>query len=162
MLSSLAIGLSSQNTQAIESWNTQRVVLNKNSNINMNQSVLTKEDLKNFKMTKKDAVVGELGIVAKAKGHQSVSAQFLGIKKDQFIYKDQDLVAGKKAKKTNEVTVDSSFKDQGYHLGDKISLNGSSKKYKIVALSITPRSILHQLFMVDLLRGRSCAWPLQM
>ncbi|URW70905.1 ABC transporter permease [Lactobacillus kefiranofaciens subsp. kefirgranum] len=132
MLSSLAIGLSSQNTQAIESWNTQRVVLNKNSNINMNQSVLTKEDLKNFKMTKKDAVVGELGIVAKTKGHQSVSAQFLGIKKDQFIYKDQDLVAGKKAKKTNEVTVDSSFKDQGYHLGDKISLNGSSKKYKIV------------------------------
>ncbi len=46
MLSSLAVGLASENTQAIKSWNTQEVVLNKNANVSMNQSTLTKTDLK--------------------------------------------------------------------------------------------------------------------
>lgn len=132
MLSSLAVGLASENTQAINGWGAKQVVLNKNSNISMSQSILTKKDLKNAKLGKNEAYVGQLGVVVKAKDHDSVSAQFLGIKKDQFIYKDQNLVSGKKAKKSNEVTVDSSFKDKGYKLGDKISLNGSKKKYKIV------------------------------
>lgn len=132
MLSSLAVGLASENTQAIESWNAEKVVLNKNSNINMNQSVLTKKDLKKADVGKNEAYVGQLGTVVKAKNRSSVSAQFLGIKKDQFIYKDQKLLSGKRAKDGDQVTVDSSFKDKGYKLGDKISLNGSDKKYKIV------------------------------
>lgn len=132
MLSSLAVGLASENTQAIESWNAEKVVLNKNSNINMNQSVLTKKDLKKADLGKNEAYVGQLGTVVKAKNRSSVSAQFLGIKKDQFIYKEQKLLSGKRAKNGDQVTVDSSFKDKGYKLGDKISLNGSDKKYKIV------------------------------
>lgn len=132
MLSSLAVGLASENTQAIYSWDAKKVVLNRNSNVSMTQSVLTKKDLKNAKVGKNEAYVGQLGVVAKAKGHDSVSAQFLGIKKDQFIYKEQKLVSGRKAKNSDEVTVDSSFKNKGYKLGDKIKLNGSSKKYKIV------------------------------
>lgn len=132
MLSSLAVGLASENTQAIYSWDAKKVVLNKNSNVSMTQSVLTKKDLNNAKIGKNEAYVGQLGVVAKAKDHASVSAQFLGIKKDQFIYKEQKLVSGKKAKNSDEVTVDSSFKTKGYKLGDKIKLNGSSKKYKIV------------------------------
>ena len=132
MLSSLAVGLASQNTQAIENWNAQKIVLNKNANISMSQSILTKDDLKNAKIGKNEAIIGQLGIVAKKKGKSSISAQFLGIKKDQFIYQDQDIIAGKKAKNGNQITVDSSFKDKGYKLGDQISLNGSKKKYKIV------------------------------
>lgn len=132
MLSSLAVGLASQNTQAIKNWNAQKIVLNKNANISMSQSILTKDDLKNAKIGKNEAIIGQLGIVAKKKGKSSISAQFLGIKKDQFIYQDQDIIAGKKAKNGNQITVDSSFKDKGYKLGDQISLNGSKKKYKIV------------------------------
>lgn len=96
MLSSLAVGLASQNTQAIENWNAQKIVLNKNANISMSQSILTKDDLKNAKIGKNEAIIGQLGIVAKKKGKSSISAQFLGIKKDQFIYQDQDIIAGKK------------------------------------------------------------------
>lgn len=132
MLSSLAVGLASQNTQAIEGWHAQKIVLNKNANISMSQSILTKNDLKDAEIGKNEAIVGQLGIVAKKKGKTSVSAQFLGVKQDQFIYQDQDLIAGKKANKNNQVTVDSSFKDKGYRVGDKISLNGSKKKYTIV------------------------------
>lgn len=132
MLSSLAIGLADENTQAINSWDAKKVVLNKNANISMAQSVLTKKDLKGIKLGKKEAIVGQTPIVAKAKGRPSTSAQFLGVKKSQFIYQDQDLISGHKAKKASEVTVDQAFKIKGYKLGDKISLNDSTKKYKIV------------------------------
>lgn len=132
MLSSLAIGLASENTQAVESWGTKQVVLNKNANINLNQSILTKKDLKNDYIGKNEAYIGQVAVVTKAKKRPSVSAQFLGIKKDQFIYKDQNLVSGRRVNGKYEVTADSSLKDKGYRLGDKISLNGSDKKYKIV------------------------------
>lgn len=42
ILSALATGLASENTQALESWNAQKVVLNKNANVSMSQSILTK------------------------------------------------------------------------------------------------------------------------
>lgn len=67
MLSSLAVGLASQNTQAIENWNAQKIVLNKNANISMSQSILTKDDLKNAKIGKNEAIIGQLGIVVKKK-----------------------------------------------------------------------------------------------
>ena len=51
MLSSLAVGLASENTQAVNSWQTQSVVLNDNSNVSLSQSLLTKENLKDFKKT---------------------------------------------------------------------------------------------------------------
>ena len=91
MLSSLALGLASENTQAINSWQAKSVVLNKNANINMSQSVLTQKDLKNVKMGKNEAIVGETPVVAKAAKHASISAQFLGVNKSQFIYKEQEL-----------------------------------------------------------------------
>lgn len=132
MLSSLAIGLADENTQAIKSWDAQRVVMNKNANVSMSQSILTAKDLKGIKVGKKDAYVGQTPVVVKAKDHSSMSAQFLGIKKNQFIYKTQDLVSGRRAKKASEVTVDTGFKVKGYKLGDKIKLNDSKTKYKIV------------------------------
>ena len=132
MLSSLAVGLASENTQAIDSWSAKKIVLNKNSNISLSQSILTKKDLKDDDIGKNEAYIGQVAVVVKSKNRSSVSAQFLGIKKDQFIYKDQDLVAGKRGKGKTEITVDSSLRDKDYRLGDKISLNGSARKYKIV------------------------------
>ncbi|TSO26922.1 ABC transporter permease [Lactobacillus sp. LL6] len=132
MLSSLAIGLADENTQAINAWDAKKVVLNKNANISMSQSILTADDLKGVKLGKDEAYIGQTPVVVKAKDEASVSAQFLGIEKSQFIYKNQNLISGRKAKNGNEVTVDEAFKIKGYKLGDKIKLNDSDKKYKIV------------------------------
>lgn len=41
ILGALANGLAQQNTQAINSWNTAQVVLTKDSDTNLNQSLLT-------------------------------------------------------------------------------------------------------------------------
>lgn len=132
MLSSLAIGLADENTEAIESWQAQKVVLNKNANISMSQSILTKDDIAAADLTENEAFVGEMPVVAKSKKRTSISAQFLGVKSNQFIYKSQELVAGRKAKNQHEVTVDEAFKQKGYHLGDKLKLNDSKQEYKIV------------------------------
>ena len=75
MLSSLAVGLASQNTQAVNSWQTQSVVLNDNANVSLSQSLLTKADLKDFKKTNNDSFIGLVPIVIKEKKHQTISAQ---------------------------------------------------------------------------------------
>ncbi|RVU70443.1 MULTISPECIES: FtsX-like permease family protein [Lactobacillus] len=132
MLSSLAIGLAQENTQAVDAWQIKKIVLNKNSNINLAQSMLTEKDLKKAKLGSKEALIGETPVVAKIKHHPSVSAQFIGIKSKQFIYKNLELISGRKAKTAKEVVVDQAFKLKGYKLGQKISLNDSKTKYKIV------------------------------
>ena len=132
ILSALATGLASENTQALESWNAQKVVLNKNANVSMSQSILTKNDLKKDALTKDEALVGQIPVVVKNSKRPQISAQFIGIKREQFIYHDQELIAGRRAKKNYEVTVDQAFKTKGYRLGDKLALNGSTKKYRIV------------------------------
>lgn len=132
MLSSLSVGLASENTQALKSWHVQSVVLNSNSNINLTQSLLTKDDVKNIKLGNDSAYVGLVPVVVKMPKQETQSAQFIGLDKKQYIYKDLSLESGRRAKTGNEVAVDTSFKDDGYKLGDKITLNGSKQKYKIV------------------------------
>ena len=132
VLSALATGLASENTQALESWDAQKVILNKNANVSMSQSFLTKNDLKRASLSKDEALLGQIPVVVKKAGRPQISAQFIGVKKQQFIYHDQELIAGRKAKKNYEVAVDQAFKTKGYKIGDKLALNGSSKKYKIV------------------------------
>ena len=155
MLSSLAVGLASENTQAVNSWQTQSVVLNDNSNVSLSQSLLTKENLKDFKKTKNDSYIGIVPIVMKEKKHQTVSAQFIGLNKDEYIYKDLEVVSGRKAKHNDEIAVDQILWNRGYRLGDKVTLNGSDQKYKIVGFLKMPRLILRQLLMVRWQRGRS-------
>ena len=65
VLSSLAVGLASENTQALKSWDAQKVVLNKNANVSMSQSVLTKSDLAKTTLTKNEALVGQIPVVVK-------------------------------------------------------------------------------------------------
>ena len=132
MLSSLAVGLAGENTQAIKSWDAQSVVLNKNSNINLAQSILTSNQVEKSDLGKKEAFVGETPVVVKHKGNSTVSAQFIGLDQDQYIYKNLEVVEGKKAKKTHDVTVDKSFADKGYKIGDKVTFNGEKTKYTIV------------------------------
>ena len=115
MLSSLAVGLASENTQAVNSWQTQSVVLNDNSNVSLSQSLLTKENLKDFKKTKNDSYIGIVPIVMKEKKNQTVSAQFIGLNKDEYIYKDLEVVSGRKAKHNDEIAVDQILWNRGYH-----------------------------------------------
>lgn len=135
MLTGLAFGLASENTQAITSWQTKRVVLNESSNVSLSQSLISKKDIDQLKLTKDESIVGQTPVVAKKKSKSTLSAQFIGLKKSQYIYQDLTLISGRKWQKSNEVVADVAFKQKGYKLGDKVTLNGSNQTYKIVGFA---------------------------
>lgn len=132
ILSALAFGLANENTQVIKEWQMQTIILNENSNLNLNQSILTKQDLEKNKLTKQDSSIGQVPIVVKKAKRKTVSSQLIAIKREQYIFKTMSLVAGRKFNNKHEVVVDSLFNQYGYQIGDKIKFNGKNDSYKIV------------------------------
>lgn len=153
VLTGLALGLARQNTTAIDSWQTQQVVLNKDANTNLTQSLLTKEQVKNTDLGAKDAYLGQAPVVATANGKKKTSAQFLGVKKSQFIAKNLTLSSGRRATAKHEVVADTAFQDVGYHLGAKITLNSGKTPYKIVGFTENAK-----LNVAPVLYGTLPAW----
>lgn len=144
VLTSLALGLAKENTSALDSWNFNKIILNKDADINLRQSLLTKDQTEALKTDKKAALLGQANIVVKEKTHPQVSATFIGIKPDQFLYQELKVSAGKKPTHADQVVVDTSFETKGYHLNDKVYFNSQEKPYRIVGftknamLNVTP------------------------
>jgi len=135
VLSGLAYGLAQQNTQAISSWQASKIVLNSDANDSLSQSLLTKQTTDKAKLTQHEAYLGQAGVVAKAKGQAKLSAQFLGISQQQFIYRRVKVTSGHKPVTNRQIMVDDSFKTNGYHLGDRVTLNSTDTTYKIVGFT---------------------------
>lgn len=135
ILTSLALGLAQENTAAIDSWKIKSVVLNKDSDTNLRQSLLTTEQVNKLTKNKNNAVIAETIVVAKATDKEKQSASFIGLEKEQFINRDLKISSGRKFTNNHEVVVDDSFKQKGYKLGDYLTLNSDSTKYKIVGFT---------------------------
>lgn len=142
ILTSLAIGLARENTDAINSWGVEKITLSSTANVDMRQSLLTKKQVGT--LTKDEAYLGETPVVAEAKGHKQQSAFFVGLKPNQFIAKNIKLDSGRWVKRSHEVVADDSFKLKGYQLGDKFKLADDKSKFTIVGftkrakLNVTP------------------------
>lgn len=132
ILSGLATGLAGENTQAIESWNAKSVVLNRDANVNLSQSTITNKQVDDANLTKNQALIGQSPIVVKHSDRKKESAQFVGLKKGEYIAKSLAPTSGRQARNSHEVVADQQFKQDGYKLGDKIKFNSSSTKYTIV------------------------------
>lgn len=97
-----------------------------------------------------EALVGTTPVVMKKMtGHASKqSIQFMGLSKKQYLYqKKLELVAGRKPRNNNEIILDESLKDKGYHIGNTVKLNSQGKSLKVVGfvknakLNISPLAI---------------------
>ncbi|WP_268912504.1 ABC transporter permease [Lentilactobacillus sp. SPB1-3] len=130
ILTSLAIGLARQNTLTVDSWNARTVVMNKDSNISLDQSMITKNQV--GKLNSNQALIGQAPVVTKASNRKNESARFLGINSNQFIYKQLKLTQGHRPQNANQIVVDDQFKTDGYKLGDKLTMNSNSDEYEIV------------------------------
>lgn len=135
ILTSLALGLAHQNTAALETWDFKRIVLNKDADVNLRQSLLSNQQIKDMKLGSNEAILGQASIVVKQKGAKKVAANFLGVKKDEFIYKNLVLTSGRMPKKANEIVVDDTLKNKGYALNDKVLLNSLPQKFTIVGFT---------------------------
>ncbi|MBM7616746.1 putative ABC transport system permease protein [Weissella uvarum] len=129
IISALALGLANENTEALSSWPTKQVLLSKDANGNMGQSLLSTEALKAYPHQNQQAQVGITPTTLKGQS-KNISVQYIGLKSNEYIYQDLKLSSGHKPKHRNEIVV--SDKLTQYQLGSKVKLGVSSQTYTIV------------------------------
>src|SRR5699024_2820144 len=131
-LMGMMLGLQNENDAAIKEWGTETVFLNKNSNDNLGQSIITRDQLSG-KDENNIALVIQAAVVLKEKEASKESAQFIGLDPAQFISREKiKIISSRQSKENNEIVVDKSLSKKGYHLGDRVTINSQNEKYKIV------------------------------
>lgn len=136
-LTSLANGLASSYTNAIEEWNSDQIVLTVDANDNMMMSYMEQADFDAVEATSSKTKLGLFPAVINNPTAENIldsrlDVYFFGINNDSFIKPSQlkDLTL-----KDNEVIVDEEFKKEGYEIGDLFGVTGSTQQYKIIGFS---------------------------
>ncbi|HDG4112570.1 TPA: FtsX-like permease family protein [Staphylococcus aureus] len=130
LLSGLANGLINMNKEGIDKWHANAIVLNKDANQTVQQSVFNKKDIEN--KYKKQATLKQTGEIV-SNGHQKDNVLVFGVEKSSFIV--PSLIEGHKATKDNEVLADETLKNKGFKIGDTLSLSQSDEKLHIVGFT---------------------------
>lgn len=131
ILSSLALGLANENTAALKSWQTKSVILTKDANGNLGQSLMSENQFKDIKMAPGDSQVGVTPTNLKLdKNDETTAVQYIGLKTDQSIYNNLKYTTGRAAKADNEVVLSDNIKN--IKLNDQIKLGQSNEAYKVV------------------------------
>lgn len=106
------------------------IVLNKDANQTVQQSVFNKKDIEN--KYKKQATLKQTGEIV-SNGHQKDNVLVFGVEKSSFLV--PRLIEGHKATKDNEVLADETLKNKGFKIGDTLSLSQSDEKLHIVGFT---------------------------
>ncbi|CXX12923.1 ABC transporter permease protein [Staphylococcus aureus] len=130
LLSGLANGLINMNKEGIDKWQADAIVLNKDANQTVQQSVFNKKDIEN--KYKKQATLKQTGEIV-SNGHQKDNVLVFGVEKSSFLV--PSLIEGPKATKDNEVLADETLKNKGFKIGDTLSLSQSDEKLHIVGFT---------------------------
>ncbi|HGZ3816644.1 TPA: ABC transporter permease [Staphylococcus aureus] len=130
LLSGLANGLINMNKEGIDKWQADAIVLNKDANQTVQQSVFNKKDIEN--KYKKQATLKQTGEIV-SNGHQKDNVLVFGVVKSSFLV--PSLIEGHKATKDNEVLADETLKNKGFKIGDTLSLSQSDEKLHIVGFT---------------------------
>lgn len=130
LLSGLANGLINMNKEGIDKWQADAIVLNKDANQTVQQSVFNKKDIEN--KYKKQATLKQTGEIV-SNGHQKDNVLLFGVEKSSFLV--PSLIEGHKATKDNEVLADETLKNKGFKIGDTLSLSQSDEKLHIVGFT---------------------------
>ncbi len=136
-LTSLANGLASSYTNAIEQWNSDQIVLTVDANDNMMMSYMEQADYDGIEVNGAKTKLGLFPAVinnplAENILDSRVDVYFFGIDNDSFIkpteHEDLTLM-------DNQVIVDEELKKEGYEIGDFLGVTGSEQQYEIIGFS---------------------------
>lgn len=130
LLSGLANGLINMNKEGIDKWQADAIVLNKDANQTVQQSVFNKKDIEN--KYKKQTTLKQTGEIV-SNGHQKDNVLVFGVEKSSLLV--PSLIEGHKATKDNEVLADETLKNKGFKIGDTLSLSQSDEKLHIVGFT---------------------------
>jgi putative ABC transport system permease protein len=130
-LSGLATGLANLNRESIDKWNATGIILTEDSDKSLYQSSMTL-DVLDAVTADEMAVIGQMNAIAN-NGRNKKNISLFGINKEEFIM--PNVIEGKPFSNENEVIADDSLKDEGFTLGDEISLSSSEVKLTIVGFT---------------------------
>lgn len=130
-LSGLATGLANLNREAVDKWQASAIILTEESDKSLYQSFMSTDDLKDIK-AEKTAVIGQLNAIAN-NGDNKQNISLFGINKEEFLM--PNVIEGRAFEIENEVIADDSLKDEGFNVGDKLSLSSSDQQLTIVGFT---------------------------
>ncbi|QLK85255.1 ABC transporter permease [Staphylococcus sp. 17KM0847] len=130
LLSGLASGLMNMNREGIDKWQADAIVLNKNANQTVAQSLFNKEDTEGT--YSKQTTLKQSNVIVSNENTEE-NALLFGVTQDSFLV--PKLIDGKKFNADNEVIADETLKEKGFKLGDTLSLSQSDETLKIVGFS---------------------------
>ncbi|MGK0554205.1 ABC transporter permease [Macrococcus capreoli] len=130
LISGLSNGLMGMNREAIDKWNPDAIIVTKESNRNLAQSVMNIDAVDN--QFDKVAPIKNMAIII-AKGDKKQNTLLFGINKETFI--NPNITEGKTFKKDFEVVANDGLKQKGFKLGDTIDIAGNDQDLKIVGFT---------------------------
>ncbi|MDZ7835332.1 MAG: ABC transporter permease [Alkalibacterium sp.] len=136
-LTGLAYGLAQENRMSIDKWEADGIVLADESNLNINMSMFTKDQMEDIEAAEK----ASLGVapsvvqpVGKDDEESKINVTFFGIDKEEFIF--PEVVEGEAFDAEEEVIADLSLKEEeGIEIGDELSLAGMNLSVEIVGFT---------------------------
>lgn len=134
-LSGLATGLASLNREAVDKWEASAIVLTNDSDKSLYRSFMSLDQRKDINADK-TAVIGQLNAIA-SNGDNKQNISLFGINKEEFLM--PNVTEGRSFDRENEVIADDSLKDEGFRLGDELSLSSSDQRLTIVGFTDNAR-----------------------
>ncbi|GAB5675781.1 hypothetical protein JMUB7466_27830 [Staphylococcus aureus] len=120
------------NKGGIDKWLGDAIVLNKDANQTVQQSVFNKKDIEN--KSKKQATLKQTGEIV-SNCHQKDNVLVFGVAQSSFLV--PSLVEGHKAKTYSEVLDAETLKDKGFKTGDTLSLYQADEKLRILGFTVS-------------------------
>ena len=130
LLSGLANGLMNMNREGIDKWHADAIILNKDANQTVEQSLFNADDVKGT--YDKQTTLKQTGVIASS-GDVEENALLFGVTKNSFLM--PDLIDGRQATADNEVVADETLKTKGFQIDDTLTLSQSDEKLKIVGFT---------------------------
>lgn len=136
-LTSLAFGLASSYTNAVNKWGSDEVVITVDSNDSIMMSFMTNNDFESVEVDGTKARIGLFPAVinnpdAEANVDSRLNVYFFGIDNDSFLKPTE---ASNLTIQQNEVVVDESLKKEGYEIGSTIAVSGTDTVFTIIGFS---------------------------
>ena len=145
-LSGLANGLASLNREAVDKWDADAIVLTEESDQSLVQSSFSNDAIDSIDADEK-AILGQLNAIAQT-GDRKTNVSIFGINNDEFIM--PEVMEGEKFTGINEVIAGDALKDDGFKLGDTLSLSSTDETLEIVGFTDEARFNAAPVLYTDL------------
>ncbi|MCE5005426.1 ABC transporter permease [Staphylococcus chromogenes] len=130
LLSGLASGLMNMNREGIDRWQADAIIMNDNANQTIQQSKFKVSEVPDD--FKDKATLKQTALIA-ANGQKEENALLFGVEAQSFLV--PHLIEGRNFAKENEVVIDKTLKQKGFHVADTLTLAQSDEKLKVVGVS---------------------------